>query len=71
MASPTGGSHWSLVVGWDPNIQQFLMHDPYGEADLLAGGFTRTAIGSGKGVRYTLKTGEPADRPMARERAGG
>ena len=28
---------------------------PYGEADLVAGGFTRTGIGSGKGVRYSLK----------------
>ena len=54
-ASPTGGGHWSLAVGWDPNAQQFLMHDPYGEADLVAGGFTCTAIGSGKGVRYSLR----------------
>jgi len=54
-ASPSGGGHWSLVVGWDPNTQQFLMHDPYGEADLVAGGFTRTTLGSGKGVRYSLK----------------
>ena len=22
-ASPTGGGHWSLVVGWDPNISRF------------------------------------------------
>ena len=29
-AAPSGGGHWSLVVGWDPNTQQFLMHDPYG-----------------------------------------
>ena len=31
------------------------MHDPYGEADLVAGGFTCMSIGSGKGVRYSLK----------------
>ena len=55
VSSPNGGGHWILVVGWDPNTKQFLMHDPYGEADLVAGGFTRTAIGSGKGVRYSLK----------------
>lgn len=54
-ASSSGGGHWSLVVGWDPNNQQFLMHDPYGEADLVGGGFTRTSIGSGNGVRYSLK----------------
>ena len=33
----------------------FLAEGAYGEADLVAGGFTRTAIGSGKGVRYSLK----------------
>jgi hypothetical protein len=55
MSSPSGGGHWNLVVGWYPNTQQFLMHDPYGEADLVAGSFTRTAIGSGKSVRYSLK----------------
>ena len=27
-AAPSGGGHWSLVVGSDPNTQQFLMHDP-------------------------------------------
>ena len=55
VAAPSGGGHWSLVVGWDPNTQQFLMHDPYGESDLVEGGFTRTAIVSGKSVRYLLK----------------
>jgi len=41
-----GGDYWSLVVGWDPNVQQFLLHHPYGEADLVAGGFTRTQQGA-------------------------
>ena len=55
VSSPSGGGHWSLVVGWDPSTLQFLMHDPYGEADLVAGGFVRGSIGSGKGVRYSPK----------------
>ena len=42
-------------MGWDPNTQQFLMHDPYGRAEQAAGGLTRTAIGSGKAVRYSHK----------------
>ena len=37
-----------------PTTQQILKHDPDGEADLVAG-FTRTAIGCGDGVRYSLK----------------
>ena len=31
------------------------MHDPYGEADLVTGGFSRTGFGSGKSVRYSLR----------------
>jgi len=45
------------------------MHDPYGEADLVAGGCTCTAIGSGKGVRYSLKNWDLDGRPTAQGRA--
>jgi len=38
--APRGGGHWSLVVGWDPETRQVLMHDPYGEANLVGGGAT-------------------------------
>ena len=51
MASPTGGGHWCLAVGWNPNTQQFLMHDPYREADLVLCGFIRKALGRGKVVK--------------------
>ena len=37
------------------NVEKLFNARPYGEADVVAGGFTRTAIGSGKGVRYSLK----------------
>jgi hypothetical protein len=51
--APRGGGHWSLVVGWDPATRQVLMHDPYGEANLVGGGYVSTAIGSGKAQRYS------------------
>jgi GH24 family phage-related lysozyme (muramidase) len=51
-ATPTGGGHWSLVIGWDPAIRQLLMHDPNGEADLVNGGYVRQAINSGENLRY-------------------
>ncbi len=51
VSAPSGGGHWSLVIGWDPATRQLLMHDPNGEADLVAGGYVSTAIGSGKGLR--------------------
>jgi hypothetical protein len=53
VSSPRGGGHWSLVVGWDPERRRVIMHDPYGEANLVGGGYVTTAIGSGKGQRYS------------------
>ena len=52
-SAPRGGGHWSLVVGWDPRTRQVIMHDPYGEADLVGGGYVSTAIGRGKAQRYS------------------
>ena len=51
--APRGGGHWSLVAGWDPATRQVIMHDPYGEANLVGGGYVSTAIGSGKAQRYS------------------
>ena len=53
VASPTGGGHWSLVIGWDPATHQLLMHDPNGEADLVNGGYVSQAIKNGKSLRYS------------------
>ena len=52
-SAPSGGGHWSLVIGWDPAKRQLLMHDPNGEADLVSGGYVSTAIGSGADQRYS------------------
>ena len=52
-SAPSGGGHWSLVIGWDPDSRQLLMHDPNGEADLVNGGYVSTALGSGKALRYS------------------
>ena len=52
-SAPSGGGHWSLVIGWDPAKRQLLMHDPNGEADLVNGGYVSTAIGSGAAQRYS------------------
>jgi hypothetical protein len=53
VSAPSGGGHWSLVIGWDPAQRQFMMHDPNGEADLVNGGYISTAIGSGQDQRYS------------------
>ena len=39
VSAPSGGGHWSLVVGWDPATRQVIMHDSYGEARLVWGGY--------------------------------
>jgi GH24 family phage-related lysozyme (muramidase) len=52
-SSPTGGGHWSLVIGWDPATRQLLMHDPNGEADLVHGGYVSQAINGGKNLHYS------------------
>jgi hypothetical protein len=51
--APSGGGHWSLVRGWDPVLRQVIMNDPNGDAALVSGGYATTAIGSGRGVRYS------------------
>ncbi len=53
VSAPSGGGHWSLVIGWDPATRTLLMHDPNGEADLVGGGYVSTALGSGKAQRYS------------------
>jgi GH24 family phage-related lysozyme (muramidase) len=53
VTSPSGGGHWSLVIGWDPAKRQVLMHDPNGEADLVNGGYVTTSIGRGASQRYS------------------
>ena len=53
VSAPSGGGHWSLVVGWDPTRRAVLMHDPNGEADLVGGGYVSTAIGSGRNRWYS------------------
>jgi len=49
-AAPSGGGHWSVVIGFDK--ESFLLNDPYGEADVVNGGYVNT---SGAGVRYSRK----------------
>ena len=59
VSAPAGGGHWSLVIGWDPDGQRLIMHDPYGEASLAEGGYRTTAVGSGRSVRYSWANWAP------------
>ena len=46
---PTGGGHWSVVVGMTPKA--FIHNDPNGEADLVNGGYVNAT--GGRGVAYS------------------
>ena len=44
VSSPSGGGHWSVAVGtWELGL---LMHDPFGEAQLVTGGYTWNTNGA-------------------------
>lgn len=55
--SPSGGGHWSVVIGYDPT--HFTFNDPNGEADLVGGGYVNTGPTAGKAVAYSRKNWLP------------
>jgi hypothetical protein len=50
VSAPTGGGHWSVITGYGPD--HWIVHDPYGEADLANGGYLNHT--KGKGIRYSF-----------------
>jgi hypothetical protein len=53
ISAPTGGGHWITLIGYDENY--FFCHDPFGELNLISGGYTKTGPTDGKNQRYTRK----------------
>lgn len=52
---PSGGGHWSVVIGYTPT--HFIFHDPNGEASLVQGGYVNNTKGSQ--VAYSRKNWLP------------
>lgn len=52
---PTGGGHWSVIIDSTPT--HVVMHDPYGEPDVLNGGHLPNR--SGRAVRCTWRNWGP------------
>lgn len=52
--NPTGGGHWSVLVGWDftKDRQDLIFHDPAGRMDLINGGYINSSANAGRYVRY-------------------
>jgi hypothetical protein len=52
LQKPSGGGHWTLLIGWIEKENQVIMHDPYGKADLDKGEYISNAPTAGKYVVY-------------------
>lgn len=50
---PTGGGHWICLIGYDET--HFFVHDPFGELDLVNGGYPKAGPIDGKNQRYSKK----------------
>ena len=62
VSNPSGGGHWTLAVG--SHDEGLIFHDPYGEADLVNGGYVSNAPTAGRFVRYSLRNWGPRWRPQ-------
>ena len=61
VSAPRGGGHWSVVIGYPPSKDAWIMHDPNGEARLVDGGYTPNT--NGAGLRYSRKNWNPRWMP--------
>ena len=55
ISNPSGTGHWSVVVGFTPT--HFIFNDPYGEANLVNGGYVSHK--GGAGAAYSRKNWIP------------
>ena len=53
LGSPTGGGHWITLIGYDD--ENFHVHDPFGELDLLDGRYYKTGPNDGSHQKYSRK----------------
>lgn len=56
VSAPTGGGHWLAVTPGGVAPEHLIVNDPYGEIDLVAGGYLNR---QGKALRYSRKNFEP------------
>lgn len=57
VTAPAGGGHWITITGFD--AFSWIVNDPYGELDLMAGRWLRIGGTSGKGLRYSYRNLNP------------
>jgi GH24 family phage-related lysozyme (muramidase) len=65
VSSPSGSGHYCCAVGYDDDNGQWIFHDPYGEANLVGGGYVvlnsivPNGVVHGNFIRYSYKNWTP------------
>jgi len=57
VSAPKGGGHYITVIGHTDS--QWIVHDPFGELDLVNGGWAKRGGTSGKALRYSFRNTNP------------
>ena len=57
VSDPSGGGHFVVITGYGRDY--WLVQDPYGEQDLVNGGWASTGAVDGRNVRYSFKNLNP------------
>ena len=57
VTAPNGGGHYIAIRGYDAS--GWLVHDPYGELDLVHGGWARQGQGTGRNQHYSFANTNP------------
>lgn len=52
VSNPTGGGHWIVIIGRNEDNTKYVVNDPFGELDLVNGGYVST---NGKRLLYSKK----------------
>lgn len=52
VSAPRGGGHWVCIIGYDKTNAQYIIHDPYGELDLVNGGYYGSTNGASQRYSY-------------------
>lgn len=52
VTNPTGGGHWIIVIGRNEDNTAYVVHDPFGDLDLVNGGYISS---DGKAKLYSKK----------------
>lgn len=52
VSAPRGGGHWVCIIGYDKENGQYIVHDPYGELDLVNGGYYGSTNGASQRYSY-------------------